>query len=855
MMIGYPPDPTRPSAARGALARGVRRLRAGVLRVAVVLPSLVPAAIYGPAPAMAQSPTPAAGSLSGAVVDVVTSLPVDGVAVTLELAGGGLLVDPASGMVAAVRVVHTGPGGTYRFSELSPGRYTLRFERFGYRGATVEVDLRRPVEGVVSVGLTVEPVVLAPILVESRAASLFQRAANLPSEPEEARAAVERLRQAMFLTSDARVLTFADVADGVTLGEGDVFRALQRFPGVATRDDYSAELWTRGAPWTHTRVTFDGIPLFNPLHAVGALSAITPEILGTVAFHPGVRPASAAEGAAGAVDLRTRAGGGDGSVRGTADFSLASTKVALEQAVPGRGAWLLTGRRSHLGLLSGGLGRLGLDTLDLPYLFQDIAGRADLELGGRTRIEVSGIWEEDRFDGDVAGVLERTRARWGNTAGRATLWTAIGGLELGQTVGGSLFSSRTTAHVIPGLRPDQTWTEPASRNEIRHLRVSGELTPAGGTAARPWSSGYDVAWSEGRYDGPWPRYHAVRPDTSGSLSYAAALTVVGLWGETRVAVGNRLTLNPGLRIEGGTPAANAGSLRASPRFAARYSVSGEQSVSFAAGRSWQYVQAIALAGPSIHPAFHASHFWVWAGQDSPAVRSDLATLGTERWLGGGWLASTTVYVRRATGVTVPDPAPGRVSDRPIFVEGTNLAHGLDASLRRVGAGWSASLGYGYGESKMEAGEHRFPSPAERHHVLDLMAGVGLTSSLRLAGAFTAMSGAPFTRAYTRSPQDCSTFGFGCDDPEGSWVESANAERTPEYASLDASIRWSRSFGGVRLSAYGQVRNVLGRDNATTYSGTVPAGRIVRGSGSEILWDDRFERGLPRMLLLGIQVGF
>lgn len=852
--------------------------------------------VAGSGTVFGQTPQPRSGTLAGVVVDAVTGEPVVGVVVTLEPAGGGLLVERrAGGLVAATRSVVTTPRGAYRFADLPAGRYRLRLERLGYRGATVEVDLRRPVDATVSIGLELEPVALEPVGVAPRSASLFQRAANTPAELDEARRGSERARQDLFLSPDARVVTLADVMDGVTLGEGDIFRALQRFPGVATRDDYTAEIWTRGAPWTHTRVTFDGVPLFNPLHAVGILSAIPPEALGAVFFHPGVRPASLPEGSAGAVDLRSRPGGGDGSVRGVADLSLATAKLALDQDVAGRGSWVVAGRRSHLGLLSGGLSRVGLDTLDLPYRFHDLTGRVDLELTGRTRLEASGLWEEDRLHGDVEGVVERTRARWGNAVGRATLRTELGGLGLGQTVGGSRFLARTDEHLVRTREPAQAWTEPASWNEIRHLQLAGEVTPAPRSGARRagsaatsahsgssgassggpsrtdssdsaragppsggapvWSLGYDIAFSDHRYDGPVPRFHAVRPDTTGQIRHQGALAVAGLWGETRLRVNDRLVLGPGGRVEAGEAPANGAPVRVSPRVAARWAVSPDASFSVAAGRSWQYIQAIGLAGPSIHPAFHASHFWVLASERSPAVRSDIVSLGGERWLGSGWLVSATVFARRATGVTVPDPRPGRLRGRPLFVEAENTARGVDTAFRRIGAGWSASLGYAYGVSELEAAGWRYPSPADRRHTLDAMAGVRLTRSLRLAGAFTAMSGSPFTRAYTRSPQDCNTFGFGCDDPEGSWVEEPNAERTPPYQSLDASLQWSRAVGRLDLSAYAQVRNVLGRENAVTYAGTVPIGRTGRDAGSRVLWDDRFEAGLPRLPLLGLRVTF
>ncbi|MBR9990045.1 MAG: TonB-dependent receptor, partial [Gemmatimonadetes bacterium] len=691
-----------------------------------------------------------AGSLSGRVIDAGTGEAVADAVVSLEPAVAGLIIDVTSTVTAtAVRTVVTGASGLYRFPDVAVGTYRLRIERIGYRSATVEVDVRRPADAGVSVGLELAPVSLSPVLVEQRAASLFQRASNATGELDAARLSTELQRQERFLSTDTRVLTYADVMDGVTLGGGDVFRALQRFAGVGTRDDYTAELWVRGAPWTETRVTLDGVPLFNPVHAVGVLSAITPEVLGSVHLHPGVRPPSIGEGAAGVVDMRTRPGAGDGELRGVLDFSTTSSKLVLDQRIGERGAWLVGARRSHLDVLTG-IDIMGLDTLDLPYVFHDIAARVDLNAGGM-RLEASGLWEQDRLEGDVEGVLERTRARWGNTAGSMTLHMALGPLSLAQSFGISRFEARTDERTVRTRAETPAWTEQASRNDIDYVRIAGVLAPVDAQAGAGWSAGYEVSRQHVDYDGSFPRYYAVRPDTSMRLTYARALTVGALWGVVRTPVGSRLMLDTGVRLESGTRIANGAAVRVSPRVALRAMVSDAQTLSVSFGRTWQHTQSIALAGPSIHPAFHATHFWLWADDRTPAVRADIINVGTERWLGGGWLAAANVYARLSDGLTLPDPTPGRLGRRPLFVAGTGYARGVEVSARRIGAAWSASFGYTYGVSEVEIADEHYPSSSDRRHVLDAMAGARVWRGLRAAVAFTSMTGAPFTRAYSSAP--------------------------------------------------------------------------------------------------------
>src|SRR6185503_19631109 len=101
-------------------------------------------------------------------------------------------------------------------------------------------------------------------------------------------------------------------------------------------------------------------------------------------------------------------------------------------------------------------------------------------------------------------------------------------------------------------------------------------------------------------------------------------------------------------------------------------------------RSRQYTQALAPAGPSIGPDLYVTDVWLLAGDTIPAIRSDIATLGSEVFLGRGWIVSVTGYLRHATGVAVPDPEPGILNKfRPILVPSINRARGLELGLRRI----------------------------------------------------------------------------------------------------------------------------------------------------------------------------
>ncbi|MDQ3605834.1 MAG: carboxypeptidase-like regulatory domain-containing protein, partial [Gemmatimonadota bacterium] len=209
----------------------------------------------------------ASGTITGRIVDAATGLPLSGTTVAIEPLEAGAFPTRGSGgsaFIQGTRSALTGPGGEYTFRDLPPGAYRLHAQRLGYTPASVEVDLRRSVDTRLSLGLGIKPLALHPLDVEVAPAPPFLRTRSAAAEIQGARAAVEQSRQYDFLTSDVRALTHGDVVEAVTLGETDLFRALQRVPGVSARDDYTAILWTRGALWDQTRIYFDGLPLYNP---------------------------------------------------------------------------------------------------------------------------------------------------------------------------------------------------------------------------------------------------------------------------------------------------------------------------------------------------------------------------------------------------------------------------------------------------------------------------------------------------------------------------------------------------------------------------------------------------------------
>ena len=795
-----------------------------------------------------------ASSLAGRVVDAASLRPLQGAMVTLHAAPAGLVrsddVGSGSSLVQQ-RTTTTDLSGNYQFAGIGAGDYRIYVQALGYRTTSINVRVSGHNAAELSIGLHVEPIALHPV--EANATRPSNTSVTESRFDSEARLNLERMRQQEFAASDVRVVTAFDIAESVSLAEPDVFRAFQRLPGVSTRDDFTTELWTRGAPMDQTAIYFDGVPLFNPLHAAGAFSAVNPDAIGAAFFHPGVQPTEMGGAGAGLIDLRTRRG--TTHTQGAAELSVISGKLTLMGGTPdGTASWLLAGRRTHLDVLTGE-----------PYRFSDLTARWDMTLTPEWRIEASGLMEGDRLKGDVANIVTATDARWGNRAGRITVAKRTARGEVRHTLGWSGFAAYS--YPKEDLPPftccnDETYYPMFGKyrgqlvdNAVQHFAAGTtweSVNAAGNTHA---SSGVDIVSEQARFEtkGLWPQRTSSDPLRSDdNLFYIAG------WTDRSWRVTPKLDVDAGLRVEGG-----ASFVHAAPRLAIRAHMTDATSISFAGGRTYQHAQSITPVGLGNNVVAMSNLFWVLSGDSVPELRSTIGTIGLEHWLNSNVLLSATLYDRSVSGMIVPEPRTGWLMDRPLFTVASNRAQGADVTLRKLSGRVTTAVSYSYGDSEIQVGELRYASPWNRRHSVDATATFSATDKVRLGAAFTAASGAAFTR-YDFSLRNCSaTDSSACTF--SIYAREPGAERSPKYMSLDVMIDWRGRIGRWDWGAFAQIQNAFGNRNAAAYQWS----RLTCVCGSsdseppilnpdpnrKLPANNEFLRGLPLLPMVGLRVAF
>ncbi|HEY9227685.1 MAG TPA: TonB-dependent receptor, partial [Gemmatimonadaceae bacterium] len=769
--------------------------------------------------------------------------------------GLGAFSPPREGapFFAAARAATTKSDGSYEFSDLPVGAYRLYVRRLGYEAATLDVELSSVEAAQLSVGLTVVPIRLRAMRVQPSDSGVQGSADGKPGfrvATNNARIDAERLRQRTFLGTDVREITQPDIAEAATLGGSDLFRALQRLPGVGSYDDWATDLWIRGGRADQTRVYFDGLPFLNPLHALGTVSGIGSDAIGSAVLHPGVRPASVGGEGIAVLDLRSRSGGGSGKIRAAGGVASTDMGLSLDQSIGnGRASWMVAARSSVADVFPRIQTYIGKG-LAYQGSFKEYVARGDLDLGGGRRLEASIL----RTNDDVTNRYNDSQlfeSDWSNDIKRITLHFPFARVSTTHTLGKSQF---TTLRSLGTLYAD-TSSVPRpflSMNSVADLlMLSGEIRPhANGEPT--WAAGYSVVTERAGFRAPG--YTLMWNDLTNQIrGDDERLSYTTLWADRRWRMGSRVTVGAGLRADIGGRYIES-KVRYAPSLQGRYSLDAATSLSVGIGRSHQYVQELPLLETS--KTEFAPGTWLVAGREAPFIKNDQLNVGVERWTGAGILLTANAYARRSTGIAAPDPRPGAATSRPFFVPAIETTQGFELSARRLTGRVTGSIAYSLGHATRESANLTFAAPGDRRHALDatLMARLG---SFRVGSAFAAMSGLPYTRAeygkVVRDPNDPNAFIWERPTQFG----PPNAQRFPVYASLDPMLDWTRAIRGVNVTVFAQVSDVLDRRNFMwywgSYSGACPEGLnpdFVGCVGGDLLL--RPVRPIPG---LGVRIAF
>lgn len=149
--------------------------------------------------------------------------------------------------------------------------------------------------------------------------------------------------------------------------ETDVLRSLQYLPGVRSTGDISARYYVRGGASNQNMVLLNGVPLYNPFHALGIFSVVDPDMINNIEFFKGGFTSEFGGRLSSVLKLVTK-DGNKNKLGFKANASFLSLKTLFEGPIP-YGSFIMTARKSY----SNAILRKFVNNQNAPFDFYDLS--------------------------------------------------------------------------------------------------------------------------------------------------------------------------------------------------------------------------------------------------------------------------------------------------------------------------------------------------------------------------------------------------------------------------------------------------------------------------------------------------
>lgn len=582
----------------------------------------------------------------------------------------------------------------------------------------------------------------------------------------------------------------------------DPLRAIQALPSATATDDFYSEFAVRGNPFRYVGLVVDGVPTRYLLHSVngisdgGSIAMINSDTLGSVSLLPGSYPQRTGRQMGAEVDMTTRDGSRDG-FRGRAGLSGTSAAFLGEGPLAGgKGSWLASVRRSYLDYL---IKRIDPEA-GFAFGFVDAQAKAAYDINPRHQVSVTTLlgraaFEEGDPDIDVNEIRTGISRAW-----LATLsWRYLPSSRIAITQ--RLYS--TGLHYDNDNRDDATldsarftdlgWRADASFSAATRLvlEFGGDVTRLGARnlIARQLSSA----------TGPVP-----------VSAYDEHSSAASAYGQTRIAVGSRLTVTPGGRVDHWSLTS---ATTASPWVTAEVRLDERTRLRAGSGIYRQF------------PTMEEVHGLQGGGRALRPQRALHLDAGLERTLPHQTRLLFNVYARRERDVLWTPGAEPRLADGTIdrgafdapWVNDLNgEARGAEVVLRRDATGrFSGWAGYAYGRLRYTSAAtgESFWADADQRHTLSLYGNFRLSNRSSLSARYRYGSNYPMVGYIGESspaqgmvPQiDGRPLFYGLSDQR-------NTLRLPAYSRFDVRADRAFNWSGRRLVLFVDVANIANRTN-------------------------------------------
>lgn len=232
------------------------------------------------------------------------------------------------------------------------------------------------------------------------------------------------------------------------MGEVDLLKLVQLYPGVSSGAEGSAGLYVRGGSPDQNLILLDGVPVYNISHLFGFVSVFNPDAISNVQLYKGGFPARFGGRLSSVLDVSMKEGN-NRKFQTQGSVGLLSSKIAVEgPIIKDKASFIVTARRSFIDLLLKGIGSTvasdGTGETQMPgYYFFDLNTKFNYRFSNKSRIYFGLYSGEDKLSLKIKSKEDNIESennngmKWGNLTSS---------LRWNYKFSGKLFGNATVAY-------------------------------------------------------------------------------------------------------------------------------------------------------------------------------------------------------------------------------------------------------------------------------------------------------------------------------------------------------------------------------------------------------------------------
>jgi hypothetical protein len=665
----------------------------------------------------------------------------------------------------------------------SLNEFKVRYSMIGYRQVIKDIKFSGQDYLSVDIAMKMEPLKVQGILVSAKK---------------------KKFKSTAFMTPPS--LSDRDLMMLPSFVEGDLMRTIEALPGVTKSSDFSTSVSVRGGSPDQNRVLIDDVPLLNPFHLFGLVSAFNSNAIKSAELYSSGIPVRHDASLSSVLDIKTKGVGRDiEGLSGVASLSILSGSLTMGGKIPSLNSnYLLSVRRTYADKL------LALFDYDLPYYFYDAYLHWETDINDNWSLVLSGYTGEDFLDvrDEDDESIRLIGFDWGNKVVALNLFRSNTDGDLFHIFGGYsnhdfFLRALDTVFITDGDINVGTLGAEYTKNFKRN-----EITVGVEEYYRPFE--YNVNFQMGfkyTYEDIWSNrismYIEDKFDLSDQLILSGGLAFTHYYSESKEF-----------------DQENSDFFRAY-RLSAKYFFDDLRAVTFSFGNFHQY---IVPGGTLINMGIDLPiYYWIPLGGEYNPEEAYHFNLGFEGWLKEDLYFSLEGYYRRYNRLlSMKDMGDIQITTEKTYYEtmleeGSGKAYGLDFLLKKEIGNLRGWLSYSFLKSDVVFGDQAYPTDWDRNHNIHLTLLALLGKRYEAGVQFAFCTGNPYTTDLARCRYRKELMPYGEDD--ATWIQlpgDKNQVRYPSYVRLDASLGRSFYFGNNELDLKLSVYNVLDSKNVFMY---------------------------------------